>query len=460
MKKQIPVKKGELYTLEIHSLSHNGEGIGRYQGFTVFVPQAVPGDTVEVEIISTKKTYARGLITRIIVSSPNRTPAVCRVSSDCGGCQLQHFNYQAQLNAKQQLVKDALARVGGLQNITVAPVLGMSDPWHYRNKASFPLGGQTGRVKIGFYQPRTHKIIDIDYCHIQHPLINKSLTIIKKLIDNSQIEPYQEINHCGVLRHLIIRIAPGTEEILVALVVNKDIGSPLRQLATAISQEIPEVKGVVLNINEKQTNVIMGNQEITLIGRNYIIDNLLGKSFLISAKSFYQINAVQTPVLYRQAIEKANLQGNEILVDAYCGTGTIGLMLAEQAKQVIGIELIPAAVQDARRNAELNNINNAEFHVGRAEQVIPELISKGLKPDLIVVDPPRKGCDPALLSAIIAAGIFRVVYISCNPATLARDMSILVDNGYQIAGDVQPVDMFGHSSHVECVVRIQRRNCL
>lgn len=456
MKKQIPVNINEKYTVIIDSLSHSAEGVARYDGFTIFVPNAIPGDEVEVTIISTKKNYARALITKIIKPSSNRISAKCEVYENCGGCQLQHLKYQEQLTLKQKLVKETLTRVGGLDDISVAPVTGMNDPWQCRNKSSFPVGGQTGDVTMGFYQNRTHNIIDITNCAIQHPLIDKALVIIKEQLNQLNIAPYNEESHKGIIRHVVVRVAPGTNEVLVVLVATKDIGQPFRQLATNISQEMSDIKSVMLNINNKRTNVIMSEVEILLFGRKYIMDKLLGKTFIISAKSFYQVNAVQTPVLYQQAINKANLQGNEIVVDAYCGTGTIGLMLAEKAQKIIGVEIVPAAIKDAKFNAKLNCITNAKFYVGKAEQVIPKLVEEGLEPDIVVVDPPRKGCGEALLQAICEAEVKKIVYVSCNPSTLARDLKYLVEQGYEVEGEVGVVDMFPHSGHVESVVGLVR----
>ena len=456
MKQQIPVKIGEKYTIIINSLSHNAEGIGRYDGFTIFVPQSIPGDELEVEIISTKKNYARALICKIIKPSPQRIKAKCPVAENCGGCLLQHLSYQNQLLAKQKNVTETLQRVGGLNEVKVAPVMAMKSPWFYRNKASFPVAGQTGNITMGFYQNRSHNIINIKNCAIQHPLINTAMPIIKKHINELKIQPYNEINHTGVIRHIVTRVASSNNEMLIVIVVTKDIGEALRQLATKISQEMSEIKGIVLNINNKCTNVIMADQEKQLYGQSYITDKLLGKQFIISAKSFYQVNVEQTPVLYQQAINKANLQGNEIVVDAYCGTGTIGLILAEKAQKIIGVEIVPAAINDAKKNAKLNNITNAEFHVGKAEKRIPELVKKGLKPNVVVVDPPRKGCDEALLQTISEAEVERIVYVSCNPATLARDLKFLVEQGYKVEGEVGVVDMFPHSGHVESVVGLVR----
>lgn len=455
MKKNVaPVEIGEQYTVEIESITHNAEGVGRYKDFTVFVPVAIPGDIVQVKIVSTKKTYARGIITKVITPSPTRITPPCSVYSTCGGCQMQHQNYLDQLAVKRRIVEEALVRIGGLKEIVIAPVLGMEYPWNYRNKASFPISGTAGNVRIGFYQPRSHELVDITTCPIQHPLIDKSLKVLREQINALQIPPYDESKHTGVLRHFVIRVAAGTGELLIVPVVHNCNYPQLRQLATNIAREIPEVTGIVLNINNKRTNVIMGNEEVCLYGRDYIIDELIGKKFIISARSFYQVNIEQTPVLYQQAIDKADLQGDEIVIDAYCGTGTIGLMLADNAKQVIGVEVVAAAVEDAKRNAEINGIKNAEFHVGKAEEIIPRLVNQGLRPDVVVVDPPRKGCDEALLKAIIDAHVPKLAYVSCSPSTLARDLSYLGEWGYRVQGEVQPVDMFPHTSHVETVVSL------
>ena len=448
----IPVEVGEKYQIEITNLSHNAEGIGRYEGFTIFVPVSIPGDIVNVEIISTKKTYARGLITELVTPSADRVTPSCPIYDECGGCQLQHQIYEAQLRVKQNLVQEAMAHIGGLSEVNVAPVLGMENPWHYRNKASLPVSGKKGDVTIGFYKPRSHDIVNVETCPIQHPLINKALKALRKYINAFWVKPYNEIDHTGVLRHVIIRVAPGTEQLLIVLVINEEDLPALRNVTKALEAALPELTGVVLNINNRKTNVIMGKKETSFLGGKEIVDDLLDRKFIISAQSFYQVNSRQTPVLYQQAIDMADLQGDEVVIDAYCGTGTIGLMLADKADQVIGVDVVPAAIADAKRNAKLNRIMNAQFIVGKAEEVIPRLIREGINPNVVVVDPPRKGCDPALLQAIVKAEVTKVVYVSCNPATLARDLAILVENRYAVSGNVQPVDMFPHTGHVESVV--------
>ncbi len=444
------------YILEIIGLTHKAEGVAKYDGFTVFVPQAIPGDKVLVKVISKKKTYARALIEEIIEKSEDRIKPFCKHYYDCGGCQLQHLSYEKQLQYKKQQVIDAFERIGKIDNFEINDVIGMEEPKYYRNKSSMPVGGTVGEVKIGFYKPRSHDITQITKCMIQEKIINKIYNYIEDKVNASFIEPYNEKEHSGVLRHIVIRIAPNTKQVLVIFVVNKKC-EKLEDIAKELLKEFNQVKGVILNINSRKTNVIFGDENVILAGTEKIFDKLLGKKFLISSKSFYQINGKQTKKLYQTAIDMLDLTGDEKVIDAYCGTGTIGIILASKVDKVIGVELNKNAIKDAKENALVNEIKNIEFVCGKAEEEIPKMISQGLYPDIIVVDPPRKGCDKSLISTIIKQKISKVLYISCNPSTLARDMRYLNENGYYINDNVQPIDMFPHTHHVETVVFMSRK---
>ncbi len=448
----LPVYKGQIIEVNIERLNHDGEGVSKFDGFTVFVPGTAPGDKVRAKVISLQKTYARALLQELIISSPSRVSPPCEHYDDCGGCQLQHINYEEQLLIKHELVKDTLSRIGKI-NVPVLPVLGMAKPWQYRNKAQVPVGMED-TVKAGFYEKRTHKIVDLNCCHIQHPANDKVVHAVRSILNELKISIYNEKKHTGLVRHIIARTSFTTGEVLIVLVTN---GHKLPHRAEIIERlrALGNIAGIVQNINTKQANVILGNQDVLLWGNPYLQESLNGLSFHVSPRSFFQVNTVQTEVLYAKVREYAALTGQETVYDLYCGIGTISLYLSRYAGKVIGVESVAAAVKDARKNAELNGITNAEFHKGAAEQLFPQLIKHGVKADVVVVDPPRKGCDESLLAAIATMAPPRIVYVSCNPATLARDLKYLTEHGYT-AEKVQPVDMFPQTSHVESIILIKK----
>lgn len=452
----IPLHVGESVQLTIEGLTADGEGVARYQGFTVFVPGALPGDQVEAQVISVKPKYGRALPSKIVSAAKQRVAPLCPVYDACGACQLQHLAYAAQLEHKRQWVVDALERIGKLTDVVVHPTLSMQEPWRYRNKAQFPVGLTDGRIVAGCYRQRSHEVVDIDDCSIQHPLSARVLQVVKELAQAYGLSIYDEPTGAGLLRHVLVKIGFFTGEALAVLVTTAEPFPSSRQFGADLMQQVPELVGVVQNINNRRTNVILGDKTITLAGRDYLIDKLGGLRFRISARSFYQVNPLQTEVLYQKALAYAGLTGHETVIDAYCGIGTISLFLARRAKRVIGIEIVEAAILDARRNATLNGIDNAEFIVGQAEAIMPCLHAEGFRPDVIVVDPPRAGCAEQLLEAIVNMQPQRVVYVSCNPTTLARDLAYLSQNGF-VVQEVQPVDMFPHTGHVECVALITRK---
>lgn len=454
----IPLCVGESVQLNIERLTSDGEGVARYQGFTVFVPGALPGDQVKAQVISVKPKYGRALPSRIISSSNQRVAPLCPVYDACGACQLQHLAYDAQLKHKRQWVIDALERIGKLTDIDVHTTLPMQEPWRYRNKAQFPVGLTDGRIVAGCYRQRSHEVVDIDDCSIQHPLSARVLQEVKELAPAYGLSIYDEESGRGLLRHVLVKVGFFTNEVLAVLVTTAEPFPNSQQFAGDLMQRIPELVGVVQNINDRRTNVILGDKTITLAGRDHLIDKLGGLQFRISARSFYQVNPLQTEVLYQKALDYAGLTGYETVIDAYCGIGTISLFLARQAKRVIGIEIVDAAILDARRNATLNGIDNAEFMVGQAEMIMPRLYEEGLRPDVIVVDPPRAGCAEPLLEAIVNMQPQRVVYVSCNPTTLARDLAYLSQNGF-VVQEVQPVDMFPHTGHVETCCLLTKVEC-
>lgn len=446
------VQKNEIYEIEITDIGTGGEGIGKIDDFVIFVPDAITGDKLKIKVLKVKKSLAFGKIEEIIEPSPLRREATCEVAKKCGGCQLQHMSYEAQLEWKQNKVYNALTRIGGLKEIDVLPTLGMEDTAHYRNKAQYPIRKENGKVQIGFYASRSHRVVDWDTCGIQDARCEAVIKVVRAFLETNNISIYDEEKHTGLVRHLMIKTGFFTGEMMVCLVVNGDKLPAEEKFLNALEQ-IEGITSVVLNINKAKTNVILGQEVKVLKGRDYIIDTIGELKFKISALSFFQVNPVQTKVLYNKALEYADLTGNETVWDAYCGTGSISLFLAQKAKKVYGVEIVAPAIENAKANAELNGITNAEFFVGKAEEVIPEKYAEGLVADTIVVDPPRKGCDQALLETLIKMSPSKIVYVSCDPATLARDLGYLNENGYKVEM-VQPVDMFPHTTHVETVVKL------
>jgi len=449
----IPVKKNNDYIIDIDDIGSQGEGIGKIDGFTVFVDNAVLGDKLKVKIVKIKKSYCYGKLIDIIVPSANRVIPKCIYYNKCGGCQLQHYNYKSQLEFKTKKVEDSLKYIAKIENVNVMPIIGMTNPWHYRNKAQFPVRLKDGEIQIGFYSPRTHNVIDINACDIQSNFNTKVIQIIKNFMIDYKISPYDEIYHKGLIRHIFTRIGFKTNQIMVCLIINGNELPHQKQLVQRL-QTINNITSIVLNHNTQKNNIIVGDKIKLLWGNPYIIDYIDDIKFMISPHSFFQINPVQTEILYKKVLEFAQLSGNEIIFDAYCGIGTISLFLAKKAKLVYGIEIVKEAIEDAKKNAKLNSINNALFYVGESEQIIPELYTK-IVPDIIIVDPPRKGCDIELIKCFIEMKPKKLIYISCEPSTLSRDLNILKDK-YNIE-KVQPVDLFAHSYHVETIVLLKSK---
>ncbi|MFS1516416.1 23S rRNA (uracil(1939)-C(5))-methyltransferase RlmD [Bacillus sp. SCS-151] len=454
MTKEIaPIAKNEFVTVTFEDLTHDGAGVAKIDGFPLFVPQALPGETAKIKVIKTKKGYGFGRLIEIIEPSKHRVEPICPIYKQCGGCQLQHMSYEGQLSAKHKQVTDVLTRIGHIENVTVHPVIGMNDPWRYRNKAQVPVGEREGGLVAGFYQQRSHEIIDMESCDIQHEQNDFVVQKVKSICEKYGVRAYDEKKHRGTLRHIMARYGQVTKEAMIVLITKTADIPQRKKIIKEIVESIPNVKSIVQNVNTKRTNVIFGDDTSVLWGNEYIYDYIGNIKFAISARSFFQVNPEQTKVLYNKALEYAELTGEETVIDAYCGIGTISLFLAQKAKQVYGVEIVPEAIEDANRNAQLNNISNAEFAVGKAEEVIPAWYEQGIHADVMVVDPPRKGCDEELLKTIIDMKPKRVVYVSCNPATLARDLRVLEAGGYETK-EVQPVDMFPHTGHIECVSQI------
>lgn len=493
-------KKNDTFQVEIEDMSDTGEGIGKTDGFTWFIKDAVMGDIVEVKVMKTKKSYGFACLMQVITPSPCRVTPRCPVARQCGGCQLQAMSYEAQLQFKENKVRNNLKRIGGLTNLVLVdkagkprnrdsenilpengestngnpqqdgvpsgapvmyPIIGMDEPWRYRNKAQFPFGrNRDGKIITGFYAGRTHAIIENEDCLLGIEENQPILQCIRKHMEQYGISPYDEESHTGLIRHVLIRKGFKTGELMVCLVINgsiKQLKAPdtlIEQLINAAPKNT--MTSISCSINCEKTNVIMGNEIINLYGPGYITDYIGNVQYRISPLSFYQVNPVQTEKLYGTALEFAGLTGGEVVWDLYCGIGTISLFLAQKAKKVYGVEIVPQAIEDARANAVLNGMDNVEFFVGKAEEVLPEQYEKNhVYADVIVVDPPRKGCDAVCLDTIVKMAPKRVVYVSCDSATLARDVKYLGESGY-VVERVRAVDMFGGSGHVETVVLLSK----
>ena len=448
-----PVCVGNTYTITIHGTGSSGEGVGRYEGFTVFVPYALPNETVQVKITVVKKNYAVGDIIEVITSSAERVDPKCEVYGNCGGCQLQHASYTEQLRLKTESVKAVIERIAKCDPSLVLPCIGPKEPWQYRNKMQMPVGGTLDNIRMGFYQKGSHSIINHEHCPIQDVGNDAIRKVCYEAMKDLGIEPYDEHTESGVLRHVVGRI--GKEEWMVIL-VSRTVNIPREsELVEHIVTALPKVTSIVVNNNPKQTNVILGPTNRTLYGKDQITDYIKDLSFQLSPHSFFQVNPEQTTVLYDTALEFADLKGHETVIDAYCGTGTISLFLAHKAKHVIGIEIVAPAIEDAKKNALRNGYDNTEFIVGDAAVEMPKLYKQGIEPDVIVFDPIRAGCKEGVLHAAVGMAPERIVYVSCNPSSMARDIEILTKHGYELV-KVQPVDMFPQTYHTEAVSLLAR----
>ena len=450
-------RKNDIVTLKIEDCGIDGEGIGKADGFTVFVKDAVIGDTVRAKIMKAKKNYGYGRLEEIITPSPDRVEPKCQFARQCGGCQLQALSYEKQLEFKTSKVRGHLERIGGFTDIPMEKILGMEQPFHYRNKAQFPVGkSKDGRIITGFYAGRTHSIIENRDCALGVTRNKEVLDRVIAHMEKFHIQPYDENTGKGLVRHVLIRYGFFTDEMMVCLIINGEKLPDEEALVKSLRQ-IPEAVSVMVNVNKKRNNVILGEKVRLLWGKPYITDKIGEISYQISPLSFFQVNPYQTGRLYGKALEYAQLSGNETVWDLYCGIGTISLFLAQKAKMVRGVEIIPAAIENAKENARLNGFDNTEFFVGKAEEVLPEQFARtGERADVIVVDPPRKGCDETLLSTIIEMQPDRVVYVSCDSATLARDLKYLCERGYELK-KVCPVDMFPNTVSVETVVLLSHK---
>ena len=444
------LEKGSIYTAVIDGYSSEGLGIARVNGAVVFVPHAVRGEEIDLRITKVMKTSCAGEIVKIHDPSPERMEPECPYAGKCGGCAYRHLTYPEELWAKRQRVQDALTRIGGL-NLTVEEILGAKNPEHYRNKSQYPVGADGS---IGFFQARTHKVVPIRRCLIQTEAADRTAQAVGEWMRRYKISAYDETTGKGLVRHVCVRVNRKGES-LCCVVVNGNKVPREPELAAYVTAAVPHTVGVLLNSNTRRGNVVLGDKYRTLFGRNYLMDTLCGLEFKLSMPSFYQVNRDQAEVLYGKALEFAGLTGNETVLDLYCGIGTITLCLAKAAKRVIGAEIVPPAIRDAKENALRNHIENAEFFCGDAADIAAKLESDGLRPDVVTVDPPRKGLAPEVIASVAAMGPEKVVYVSCDPATLGRDVKIFREFGYE-AKRAAAVDMFPGTAHVETVVLLSK----
>ena len=450
-------RKNDVLTVEIEDIGHDGAGIGKVDGYPLFIKDAVIGDVVEVKVMKAKKNYGYAKLLKIITPSASRVEPLCPYAKQCGGCQIQMMSYEEQLRFKENKVRNNLKRIGGFEEIPMEPILGMKNPFYYRNKAQFPVGyDKEGNLITGFYAGRTHSIINNRRCYLG---VSENELVLNQVLDwmeRNHISAYEEESGKGLIRHVLIRYGFTTKEVMVCLVVN-GAGIPAKEDLIEGLRTIPGMTSITISSNTKQTNVIMGEKITLLWGQPYITDFIGNIQYQISPLSFYQVNPAQTKRLYETALEYAGLSGDETVWDLYCGIGTISLFLAQRAKQVYGVEIIPAAIEDAKRNARLNQIENAQFFVGKAEEVLPEKYEKEqIYADVIVVDPPRKGCEESVLDTMVQMEPKRIVYVSCDSATLARDLKYLCERGYEMK-KVKAIDQFPQTEHVETVVLLSHK---
>lgn len=470
------MKKNDLCEIVISDMGKDGEGIGHAEGMTVFVKDTVVGDRVSVKLMKVKKNLAFARLMEILEPSAYRAVPVCDKARACGGCTLQHISYEKQKEIKANHVKNCLLRIGGVQNIDelMEPLIGMEEPLHFRNKMQFPVGVDAeGSPRLGFYAGHTHSLIPLSDCPMGHRVNRPILQAFREYLTESGATVYDEENHCGLVRHLLTRVGFATGEVMVCVVINGEelpkTELLIRKLQDAVESENAQSEGekgnvgltlssVSVSVNKEKTNRILGDHSRTIYGKDHIEDKIGESTFRIAPESFFQVNPIQTGKLYGKALEYAGLTGEETVWDMYCGIGTISLFLAKKAKKVFGVEIIPQAIENARENAELNHVTNTEFFVGKAEEIVPRLYEEDpehYRADVVVVDPPRKGCDAALLSTLVKMQPKRLVYVSCDPATLARDIAFLTKEGFSVE-KVTPVDLFANSMHVESCVLLER----
>jgi len=453
---EMPVKKNQELEVTVVDLSHLGMGVAKIDGYPIFVENALPQEKILVRIVKVGKKFGFGKLLSIIQKSPYRQEVENEDLLRTGIAPLSHLKYEQQLAFKQEQVRNVLKKTAKMPEIQVKKTIGMQQPFGYRNKAQIPIRKIDGILQTGFYRKNSHELIPIDHFFIQDPAIDAAIIVIREILQQFEVKAYNEKNNSGFLRHIVIRRGYQTHEMMVVLVTRKEHFFQGEKIAQAIQEKLPEVVSIIQNVNPKQTNIIMGDQEKVLLGRSDIYDQLLGKTFRISAKSFYQVNTPQAEVLYQKAFDLADLKKDDIVIDAYSGIGTIGLSLADQVKHVYGMETIAQAVTDAQENAKLNHIENADYITGKAEDVMPKWQKEGIQPDVIFVDPPRKGLDQSFIETSCQMKPEKFIYISCNPATMARDLTVFAEQGY-FTDSIQPVDLFPQTHHVETVMMLKQK---
>lgn len=454
MKIKAPVEKNKVYNVKIEDLTYQGMGVAKIEHFPIFIADSIPGEELETKITKVQKNFAFGRVERVTKESPDRVEGNDAAYTQTGIAPLQHITYDAQLKFKQNQIKNLLKK-SHLEEIEVDSTIGMDDPTGYRNKAQIPVRKIKGQLETGFFKRSSHDLVPIENFYIQDPIIDQVIVKVRDILRQFKVEPYDEINNKGIIRNIMVRRGRRSGQIMVVLITRTKDVPHLKEITSAIAA-IDDVVSVIQNVNYKQTNVIMGEEDHVLAGESVIHDELLGQDFIISAHSFYQVNPIQTEKLYQLAIEKAQLTGEETVIDVYSGIGTISLAMAQAAKNVYGVEIVKEAVQDAKINAFQNNATNTEFVVGKAEEQMQEWQADGLKPDVVVVDPPRKGLDQSVIDATVEMGPDRVVYVSCNPATLVRDIERFMEQGYHVEQPIVPVDQFPQTPHVESVTVLER----
>lgn len=446
------VTKNDIKTGKVVDLTHEGHGVVKVDRYPIFIPQALIDEEIEFKVIKVKKNFAIGKLTKIMTQSDDRVEPPCVYYPRCGGCQLQHLSYTAQLEMKRQQVINLFMRKAHFDDVKINDTIGMENPWRYRNKSQIPVGKDRNNEAImGFYRQRSHDIIDMDSCLIQDEQHQQVMNAVKALLKQHNVSIYNEQKKQGLLRHLVVRTGYHTDELMIIFVTNGKKFKQANAIIEQLLQQFPNITSIKQNINDSHSNVIMGQQSITLYGKENIIDRLSHSTFKISDQSFYQINSAQTEKLYNKAIDYAQLTGNETVLDTYCGIGTIGLYMAPHAKHVYGVEVVPAAIKNAQQNAIINHFDNTTFVCGKAEEIILQWKAEGIKPDVVMVDPPRKGCDETFINTLLELEPKRIVYISCNPATQQRD-ALMLATKYQLK-EITPVDMFPHTTHVETVAQ-------
>ncbi|MBG9977571.1 23S rRNA (uracil(1939)-C(5))-methyltransferase RlmD [Ruoffia tabacinasalis] len=450
MANKVPFKKNDTFTGTVEDITSQGQGVVKIDHYPFFIEGAMTGEVVKFKAMKVGKTYGFGCLLEIIEESPERVEMTDLIGRQIGTMTLQHMSYDAQLAYKEQQVKSAYERIGHFEDAQIRPVLGMENPWEYRNKAQIPVREINGQLETGFFRRNSHDLVPVENFFIQHKEIDEAILIVRDILRRFHVPAYIEKNHTGIIRHVVVRRGHYSGQVMVTLVTNKRKMPNEEIIVDAIAEEVPNIASIVQNVQTKRTNVILGRQSLVLWGQPYIEDSMLDLTFRISSKSFYQVNTPQAEVLYKTAIDAADLQGNETVLDAYSGIGTIGLSLAQHAKQVYGMDIVDEAVEMAKQNAKLNGIKNAAFEVGSAEEWLPKWNEAGINFDVIVVDPPRKGLDQVFVDAVIEQQPEKIVYVSCNPATQARDARLFADAGYDLQF-VQPVDLFGQTTHVEAV---------